>query len=1248
MTPKPIPDRSCGPTGFAAVMLWSILALVVTAPCRGAKPTPRPTPTPVEEILDGPSTTDAEALLAQGRGPAALEALARVRDRALADSAGDVWLRALDREVEILMRPWTSAATEEALRRVERASPPPTVEIEVARLLLLAALYERTSFQLPRPAPGDREAESQLRLAAADATWMQAFSRRAGLGSKGRDALIITGSGPAVHSTARDVVSYLFVDFLIRKAHREDLPGEHPRPVDPKALLATFPLGVEPRGHPLARCVAVLDDLERWHATHGRRDSALEARLERTRIVSALIAPPGQQREVAADLKRRLAAYRDVPWWSMGMAQLALYVNDHALRAEEPLAIALEGARAYPKSPGGQRCETIARILRLELDDPEVSLVPPARMTTSGPVLTVRHRGPAIVHFRAWPRPLDITSHEAWSEIFWNPRDPRSKVIGPAPADAIAWDVTLPVSEGRELLETPIALPLPGRGLYRIEATLAPGFSRSVEGINVLVTDLILFVSDAGPRLEVRALSASTGRPVAGTEISSLAARSGAKGNWQLAVTSTTGPDGLVVVDRPASGTSLAIVGRHGSDVARAAVGDPPQAAAAGPVHEAVITLGRGSALPGERVRWRALVRRRHNDWSGYEPAAGASFPMMLRYGYGPPMSSTQANTNEFGSATGELVVPSPPAGVAPDRWHLELYEPAANGSPAKTPLATAYLGTPDPPRTLDIVLDELAPADGGTRVRLSGLAVGTGGRPLAGAPVSWALKCAQPAAPPPRLARSVTGNTNVVDSGQTTAGLDGRFQATSRVIVQPPHYPGLELLVTVWDRGGRSVSVGEHRYRDGAAVALTLRGPTLFREGEAATVIADRHRREDRLARPGSSVARLLRLLPSLDNRPFGDTSCTSAAAETPAWRGSDAESLESVVKEMTPGPEVARIELHHDERGLANAMFPPPAPGLYRVVVETDDGYGGVAHASRSILVAGPDVRLPRTLALLDGATEFGPRRAYVASCAAAGQVVLELHRAGRTPETRVLDSPANLLVELPDDRAERVAVRAETVHGGRVLWLERSLFGRPSDDLRLTIERLLPELVCRVSSADGAPLPGAEVIAVAMDGRRSAGGVDPYLWTTQVSHPASFGSGLPGWPVSLLPESSSGWGGLNLPELTSEESPLGRNVINLGGHGSRHEGVYRPRLPPAASLERVWESSLDEPLEPLTDPQSWLWEPRLVSDAEGRIAVFLTPPPGARTVRVALAATSKDGRVGFIETLFDLGSTALGPAR
>src|SRR5262249_11113403 len=122
----------------------------------------------------------------------------------------------------------------------------------------------------------------------------------------------------------------------------------------------------DPAVHPLEKIVWVLRDLESWHRTAGRRGAALEAELERLRRLHAAWTAETDRAVIRRHLEKRLPKDREISWWSMGMATLAQFrraeeAPDNLIRS---LATAQEGAEAYPGSPGGQLCRSIAAGIR--------------------------------------------------------------------------------------------------------------------------------------------------------------------------------------------------------------------------------------------------------------------------------------------------------------------------------------------------------------------------------------------------------------------------------------------------------------------------------------------------------------------------------------------------------------------------------------------------------------------------------------------------------------------------------------------------------------------------------------------------------------------------------------------------------------------------------------------------------------------------------------------------------------------
>src|SRR4029079_4356751 len=179
--------------------------------------------------------------------------------------------------------------------------------------------------------------------------------------------------------------------------------------------------GFPAAAHPLEKAVAVLSDLEAWHAAQGKAGGAgvLEARLERLRRLHGAFSEETDRARIRADLADRLPAVRDLSWWSMGMADLATFEQQ---REDDPRGApqvqahetARAGWQAYPDSPGGRRCRQIA--LAIEAPDFQVqAMLADAAEKRS---LAVTHRNLSRLYFRAYPVDLAQRLREADRSLF--------------------------------------------------------------------------------------------------------------------------------------------------------------------------------------------------------------------------------------------------------------------------------------------------------------------------------------------------------------------------------------------------------------------------------------------------------------------------------------------------------------------------------------------------------------------------------------------------------------------------------------------------------------------------------------------------------------------------------------------------------------------------------------------------------------------------------------------------------------
>ena len=347
-----------------------------------------------------------------------------------------------------------------------------------------------------------------------------------------------------VRGTLRDALSYLFAAHLAdtsgwspaqsNEVFRLDLPallrsGEA-RSVSPTRQSRSGDGALDDDSvHPLVRLAAVLDDLEAWHQGRGEREGAFEARLERLRRLFASFSEEEDRRRIEKDLEERLSSVADVPWFAMGKAQLAEFVERPDLSGDlvRARAIAEEGRRAYPDSIGGRRC--LAIVKRIEAPDYQLRT-----MQSDGPgrrSILVSHKNVRSLRFRAFA--LDLaqrvqTARNQYS-ILANGEELRKLIDGLTPR--AEWSVALPATTDYRSHATYVTPPMKEPGLYIVAASGAPSFGGRdfpLVAANFILSDLVLvtraITASAGDpnALEVQALSGETGKPLAGVETTAL------------------------------------------------------------------------------------------------------------------------------------------------------------------------------------------------------------------------------------------------------------------------------------------------------------------------------------------------------------------------------------------------------------------------------------------------------------------------------------------------------------------------------------------------------------------------------------------------------------------------------------------------------------------------------------------------------------------------------------------------------
>jgi len=896
-----------------------------------------------------------------------------------------------------------------------------------------------------------------------------------------------------IRGTLRDAVTYLFVGHLAdsslwtpkesNETYRLDLEtllAAEERPGGGLSILGSlFGKGGEETAvedavsdadvHPLEKICLLLDDLEAWHLSERKRGAALEARLERCRRLRAGFSEEEDRRRIREDLEGRLPDFRSVPWWSMGMAQLAEFVRSDGepgsrVRAR---AIADEGAKRYPDSPGGQRC----RHITASIESPDFSL---QAMSADGPdrrSFRVNHRNLDRLYFRAYPVDLldrlkqarDYNMLPRWREV-------EAIIEGSRPAHS--WSVSLPPTPDYESHATYVKPPMRAPGLYVCVASARPDFARRrnrILGLNFLVTDLVLITSDRSDgSVEVRVLSGRTGEPVADAAVSLY------RYDWneghRVADEETTGPDGYTRFRDPGGGRNqYFLMASKGED--RCLDASYYRSFHADSTEEfrsnCLIYTDRSIYRPGQTIHWKAVAYGGKSSEGDFRVRPHASVSVTLKDANGQKVETVTVSTNTYGSASGSFAVP---AGRVLGSWRVETSpygRSAIRVEEYKRPTFEVTLQDPREPLRLN------RPA------RFAGEAKYYFGLPVTEGSVAWRVT-REPVYP--RWwgwfywGRSFDTRAQSVASGAASLDEEGAFEvsftpeADERKADEGVSYR-YRVSVDVTDAGGETRS-DERAFRLGfVSVEASIGMEDAFVDARAKSEVTVTRTDLNGVPRPGegSWILFALRspeeaLLPADQPMPEppegegGDRVRTAGDRLRPRWQSGY--SLRADMRGWKDGGSIETGSVRHDDEGEAVIGLPRLKAGAYRLRYETADAFGETFEAQHEFVVATAHTSLEVPIAFLaqrDTVEVGDSARFWIRSGLGGQRLTLEVYRNGRLEERRDLaaDSEEEIL-EIPVTERHRggFSLRVSALRDHQFMSVERPVFV-PWDDKDLSLE-------------------------------------------------------------------------------------------------------------------------------------------------------------------------------------------------
>ncbi len=958
--------------------------------------------------------------------------------------------------------------------------------------------------------PLERQTQGEI-AAAALAAGRDAWSLRGELGDLplSRLALYLTPNDypPEVRGTLRDSLSYRFAELLADPSLGSAQNASDAESLDLPALLrGDVGSAAGTALHPFQERVAVLADLEAWHLAAGRREAALEARLTRLQGVYDEFPDGEDRRLIRREIEARLAGFRDVPWWSMGMATLARLemaaenAPGHLVRAH---TAAVAGRDAWPGSPGSERCRAIA----LEVEQPELRLQAMASDGLGRRSLEVRHKNLAAVYFRAYgsaPQPA-YTGELSSPEV--------ENLLHGAPPLA-AWRVALPDAPDLDRHATWVVPPIAHPGAYLIVASAREDFSAErnpLSAVRILLGDLVLVTQQADPGVDGLALSGATGEPVPGVALRL------ADSNGSLSPAGKTGADGGFRLSVPAQGGFRVLA----DSPAGPAESETLYTADPGPGEElrvsTLIYTDRAIYRPGQTLFWKVLVVQGSRREARFGGLAGRQVTVTLRDANSQEVAARTVTTNGFGTAAGEIPIP---AGRLLGSWWLETrLDPAAAGDPKGH--ASVQVEEYKRP-TFEVLLDDPAtPLRLGTKASLTGQARYYFGLPVTRGQVRW--RVVRTPSDPGWRRREGPETARTVAAGTASPGADGRFEiAFSPRPPKDSHGQGeatyeYRVSAEVTDDGGETREAARSFRLGHAAVEGKIVSEGGFLPAGRPASLTVTRRDLDGVPRPGTASWSLYELrqpeiprmpadLPAPPSVPGEDGIApfrTPGDALSPPW--GPRQEPEAALRGWPAGRRLTGGVLRHGANGEAEVRLPALRPGAYRLTWETRDGDGtaatAIATAQRELIVTGARIplALPAVLALERAKVRAGGTARLLVHSGFPGQAFfLEVWQGGARRERRLLrggQSPA--VIEIPIRAADRggLAFRLLLLRDHQLCDLSTTL-EVPWDDRELRVsfatfrDRLRPgahetwKITVRPPAGESPETAAAEVLATMTD--------------------------------------------------------------------------------------------------------------------------------------------------------------------
>ncbi len=916
------------------------------------------------------------------------------------------------------------------------------------------------------------EMSSDQILAAAMQCFHRVFQVRPEFDRTGAEALgkvFVPGTYPqGIRSLLRDFISYQAAELLADQTHWDPAESNELFRLGLVRLLGEKPAGdaftLDDAGlHPLIRLCAVLDDLESWHRTEGRRESALEARLERIRRLLSAFRGDDYERERASleeHLKEVLHQHSDLPWSALGNYLLALTMKKRGENVGAR-AVAQQSIERAAGSIGAKLCaELIA-----DIEAPDFHLEGMLIDGINKRTYRLSHKNIQRIYFRAIPFDLErhISSTRDYN-VFPAHKEWKLVLGAVDPKHCFQWFLDLAPTPDYRMHWTYFSPPINRPGMFVLVASLDPDFTAKegnrVVACNLLVSDMVLLTNTTTEGIiEAMVVSGEHGAPIEGADVELY------RGDWNRGHSRVdserSNAQGSVTFSGARDKGSHFIVARKNNQLCA----DPnflhvyrPQVQPR--VTDVLIYSDRSIYRPEQKLYIKVVAYRGREDKSRFDLLVNEKLTVELRDANDEVVAQSALRTGDFGSASVEFTIPS---GRLLGTWYIRT---SLGGSSEikveeyKRPtFEMSFLPSKKPAR-LNAPVEVLGEAkyffglpvtQGIVRFRVERSVEITGWR-------AWFL----PPAKPQRVA-----------SGETALQQDGTFAISftpeadpSKLRPETTHRYTIHAELT--DEGGETAKASKTIRVGTCDVQVSISHDGQFIPENTSFTLRVQRTDKNGSPRKGHGRWRLVSVqqpqvgggpadIPEPEPDDMPSSWILLPGDRYPArWNA-----RYMPMAQMATFPEGQKLgagDLLHDEGGLGQLQLPPLAPGLYRICYETQDDAGAKYENSKEILVVGQStpIGVPTLLMAQHTHAQAGSTLKVFVSSGTYDQVMfLDMIQAGERLHRWFLKPGDRELFEFPIDNSHRggFTLQLSAVRDYQLMTLRESIFV-PWDDKELKI--------------------------------------------------------------------------------------------------------------------------------------------------------------------------------------------------